>query len=115
MHRLLAVLLMISTAFGQTVLDGSDRKLEPEDAEAMMKAVLGDLDSATASFSSLSYRKTKDGEDRDVICGIVEDGGEYAFTFVVSENDSTILPKQMGTGGRDMLLQQLRDIGCPPP
>ena len=115
MHRFLAVFLMVSAAFCQTVLDESDQKLEPEDAKAMMRAVLDDLDSPTAYFSSLSYKKTKDGEDRDVICGIVGHGGEYAFYFIVSGNESTILPKQMGSGGRDLLVQELNEIGCSPP
>jgi hypothetical protein len=115
MHRLLAVIFMVSTAYGQTVLDGSDQRLALDDAKAMMTAVLDELNSQTAHFSSLGYKKTKDGEDRDVICGIVDHGGEYAFYFVVSENASTILPKQMGSGGRDMLLQQLGEIGCPSP
>ena len=115
MHRLLAVILMISSAYGQTVLDGSDQKLEPEDAKAMVRAVLDNLNSQTAYFSSLSYKTAENGEDRDVICGIVDAGGEYAFYFIVSENASTILPKQMGSGGRDLLVQQLGEIGCPLP
>ena len=58
MHRFLAVFLMVSSAYGQTVLDESDQNLEPEDAKAMMSAVLDDLDSSTAYFSSLSYKET---------------------------------------------------------
>ena len=112
MLRSLVIFLMVSAAYGQTVLDESDENLEPEHVKAMMKAVLDDLDSSTAYFSSLSYKETADGEDRDVVCGIVSHGGDYGFYFSISETDATILPRQMGRGGRDLLVQQLGEIGC---
>jgi hypothetical protein len=115
MHRLLAMFIWISAAYAQTVLDGSDQKLDRGDAKAMKRAVLDALNSDTASFYSLSYQKTKDKENRNVICGIVSRAGEYAFYFNVAENAATLLPKQMGTGGRDLLIQQLGEIGCPLP
>jgi hypothetical protein len=115
MHRFLAMLLMVSAANSQTVLDASDRMLDPQDTKAMMAAVLAGLDASTAYFLSLGYKKTPDGEDRDVICGIVSHGGEYGFYFTVSENEATFLPRQMGSGGRDLLLQELSAIGCPLP
>ena len=115
MHRLLALVLVISPANAGTITGRTDWPLEPKHAEAMRSAVLDDLGAKTADFSSLSYKHTTSGEDRDVICGIVTHGGEYAFYFVVSENDATILPRVMGSGGRDMLIQQLHDVGCPTP
>jgi hypothetical protein len=115
MHRLLALLMMVSAAYAGTIAGPTDWPLEPKHAEAMRRAVLDDLGAKTAYFSSLSYKRTASGEDRDVICGIVSHGGEYAFYFVVSENDATILPRLMGSGGRDMLIQQLQEVGCPSP
>jgi len=115
MHRLLALILMISTAYGQTILDKSDQRLDPEDVRAMTRALLGALDTRTAYFYALSYKTAEEGEDRNVICGVVGHAGEYAFYYYVSENEPVLLPKQMGGGGRDLLIQQLGEVGCPPP
>jgi len=81
----------------------------------MTRAVLGALNSQTAYFYALSYKTAEEGEDRNVICGIVGHDGEYAFYYVISENEPVLLPKQMGSGGRDLLIQQLEEVGCPLP
>jgi hypothetical protein len=109
------MMLVVSTAYSQTILDKSDQSLKPEDVTAMTRAVLGALNSQAAYFYALSYKTAEgEGEDRNVICGIVGHGGEYAFYYDVSENEAVLLPKQMGSRGEDILVQQLAEVGCPP-
>lgn len=115
MHRFVVVILMVSTAYSQTIIDKSDQRLDPDDVRAMTRAVLDELNTQAAYFYALSYRTAEGGEDRNVICGIVGHAGEYAFYYVVSENEPVLLPKEMGSGGRDLLIQQLGEVGCPPP